>query len=224
MTPAGEDPIRAGNAGRQSSSSLSISAVDVHLPLSGKSRWVDMMRLLAAGIVFLLLFVLPFMLLLGGGERGTDETQRFLLIFAGVCAVLVFEYFVFLKIVIPKQADYARYDIHADRVVYYPLSLFALSEQRRPEAVPIEAFLGLVVAPEKGFHTKKPNKRLYAVYLLHATKPARTIRVHSSPVRDGAESYAKKLAQKTGLNVAVRESFHPARPQAIPPKTDQEKA
>lgn len=172
------------------------STSGVHFPIEGESKWVLTMRLLAAGTIGAVISIGLVFHFFGGDKSSFVESQQLAFILGGIVLLLVFEYFVFLKIVIPRQADYGRYRIHKEMVEYFPLTSFGLGIKEKPDSVAVKKFTGVAVSTAPN----KKNKLEYGVYLIHQKK-GRTITVKTFPVMQEAQEYAHNLAASLRLNV-----------------------
>lgn len=169
----------------------------VNLPLEGESKWVSVMRMLAFatfGCIILIAIVFHFLT----ADDSFVGNQQLGMMMAGLVFLLVLEYFVFLKIVIPRQANYGRYIVFQDKVEYFPLSALGLSVKAQGEAVAISRFMGITtsrVADRKG-------RVSYAVFLIHSADKGKTIKLRSFSEPVQAEAFAVRLGALLRLNVA----------------------
>ena len=170
---------------------------DESLPIEGESRWVMIMRLLA-GSTFLAILVIGGVFRFLTGDDSFVQSQQLAMIMGGIVFLLVLEYFVFLLVVIPRQADYGRYVIHENKVDFYPLTALGLGIGPESEPVQMARFMGIAtgrIAREKG------GGVVYAVYLVHSENKGKTINVRNFPTLEEAEAFAGKLGGMLHLNV-----------------------
>lgn len=170
-----------------------------NFPIEGESRWIGTMRMLA----FVTLAVL---LIIGTGlkflahEDSFMESQQLMMVCGGIVFLLVCEYFIFLKIVIPRQANYGRYVLEHDGVTFFNLSALGLGVSARPVKERIGKFMGVTTGKVK---TKKGITR-YAVFLVHKSDKGKTININDFNSMQEASQFATTLAQDLGLAVAFR--------------------
>jgi len=182
-------------------------AAPLDFPIEGESRWVYVMRALAfstLGAVAVIGAVFHFL----AGQDSFVETQQIAMILSGIVFLLVFEYFVFLKIVIPGQADYGRYVIYPHKVEFYPLTAMGLGNGTRGETETMGKFMGITTGPV----TDRKGRLSYAVYLVHSTKKGRTIKLANFPETARAEKYAAELGEVMNINVVPRLAGRRRRP------------
>ncbi len=168
------------------------------LPIEGESKWVMVMRLLAFGTLTGLLVIAAVFHFLSG-DNSFVESQQIGMMLGGLVFLLILEYFVFLFVVIPRQADYGRYEIHRDRVDYYPLTALGLGISSSPRPERLSRFMGITTGRMQG--SKKAGTQ-YAVYLVHGQEKGKNIviRTFSDPM--DAEKFATVLAARLQINVA----------------------
>lgn len=169
----------------------------VALPLEGESKWVPVMRMLAfatLGCIILISIVFQFL----AGDDSFVGNQQLGMMMAGLVFLLILEYFVFLKIVIPRQANYGRYIVSQDKVQYFPLTALGLGVRENSVDVAISRFLGVTtsrVADRKG-------RVSFAVFLIHSADKGKTIKLRSFNEPEQAEAFAVRLGSLLRLNVA----------------------
>lgn len=182
-----------------SATSLNSPTSRTNFPIEGESKWVFIMRMIA-------MMTIAILLIIGGGYQlfGSDssfiESQQILFVCGGIVLILLAEYFVFLKIVIPRQANYGRYVVNQEGVTYYPLSTLGFSCLENPEEELISKFMGITTRKIKS----KKNDSRYAVYLVHKTDKGKTINLTDFSNMQEASQFATILAQDLGIAVALR--------------------
>ncbi len=167
-------------------------------PIEGESEWVSVMR----GIAFftmLSVIIMAAVFHFLTDDDGFVEIQQLGMMLGGLVFLLVLAYFFFLIVVIPRQANYGRYIIHENQVVFYPLTTLGLGIRGKGELVDVGKFMGLTT----GLVVDKKGKSSYAVYLVHATDKGKTINIKSFPSTEEAGDYAKQLGNVLRLNVAI---------------------
>ena len=166
----------------------------IKLPVEGESKWISTMRLLGLGVIFsIIIMACAFKFLTG--EDSFIESQQLAMITGGIVLILVFQYFFFLTIVIPRQADYAKYEIFQDRVEYYPLGFLGLAVSTRKKTISMSRFLAVMT----GRKADKKGTFTYPVYLIHQDNKGKTIIVESFPDLKSAENFAATLGRMIGL-------------------------
>ncbi|MCB9991316.1 MAG: hypothetical protein H6867_08030 [Rhodospirillales bacterium] len=173
-----------------------LSRGGIDFPIEGESRWVHVMRALAFG-VFASLMTIGAVFHFLGGDDSFVESQQLSMILGGIVFVLLLEYFVFLKIVIPRQADYGRFEIREHKVDFYPLSALGLGIKTHAHPVSMGKFMGITT----GRTTDKKGVTSYNVFLVHKDNKGKTIRVSNFADPVEAENYATKLAAVLRLNM-----------------------
>lgn len=169
----------------------------VDFPLEGESRWVAVMRVLAIGTLLAIL-------VLGGvyhflaGDRSFAANQQLLMIFSGIVLLLLIEYFIFLKVVIPRQAAYGRFLLHRDKVEFFPLTALGLGVRKDSVKVQINSFIGITTSRV----TDKKGRVSYAAFLIHGSDKGKSIKVRSFSEPVEAEKFALVLGKAVNLNVA----------------------
>lgn len=164
-------------------------------PIEGESKWVTILRLMAVATL-VTIGVIGAMFHFLTADDSFIESQQLAMMMGGIVFLLVLEYFVFLLVVIPRQADYGRYAIHETKVEFFPLTALGLAIGNKSETVHIERFAG--VASSKS--TDKKGKLSYAVYLVHSDNKGKTINIKSFPSAEEADNYAQNLGRKLRLN------------------------
>lgn len=173
-----------------------VEAVPESLPIEGESKWVTTMRVLAFATLGALIVIGGIFHFLAGNNSFL-ESQQIGLILGGLVFMLVLEYFIFLRVVIPRQADYGRYVIHQDKVEFYPLTAMGLGIKPRSKAERMSKFLGITT----GIVRNKKGVASFGVYLVHTTDKGKTINIHTFPDLKEAEQFAMKLGKLLQLNV-----------------------
>lgn len=163
-----------------------------HFPIEGRSPWVFILPLLAAGSV---IAMLTMALVLGGfNENGFSRDTQMIL--CGVALFLVTE-FLFIRFgVAPRLSNYGRYRIYEHKVDFYPLSASGFGVASRPEHVPISKFKGV-----SSFVVETGGRVIGAgVFLIHPEK-SRTLALKSFVNVEDARSYAQSLADAMHISV-----------------------
>ena len=166
-------------------------APQISLPIEGQSHWLIILRMMALGIVGVV-FVMGLVFMLMGTFSGEKNLA---IMMGGVTAFLILEYILFLKIVIPRLADYGRYRVFEDRVEFFPLSALGLSIRSRIDTEVITRFEGVVVQESHGH-----SGAGFRLVLVH-TAPGKTLRLHSFVTMHDAHVYAEELAAALGMKV-----------------------
>lgn len=170
-----------------------------NFPIEGESRWLGTMRLLAyVTLAVLLMIGAAFKYLTY--EDSFIEGQQLMLVSGGIVFLLLFEYFIFLKIVIPKQANYGKFVLDRDGVTFYNLGALGLSVSSKPQNERIGKFMGVTTGKVKA----KKGATRYGVYLIHKTDKGKTIKINDFSSMQEASQFATTLAQDLGLAVALR--------------------
>lgn len=170
-----------------------------NFPIEGESRWIGTMRMLAL-VTLILLVVIGTGLKFLAHDGSFIESQQLMMVSGGIVFLIVIEYFIFLKIVIPRQANYGRYVLENDGVTFFNLSALGLGVSARPQKERIGKFMGVTTGKVK---TKKGITR-YAVFLVHKTDKGKTININDFNSMQEASQFATTLAQDLGLAVALR--------------------
>ena len=157
------------------------------------------MRMLAL-VTLLLLVVIGTGLKFLAHDGSFIEGQQLMMVSGGIVFLIIIEYFIFLKIVIPRQANYGRYVLEYDGVTFFNLSALGLGVSSRPQKERIGKFMGVTTGKVK---TKKGITR-YAVFLVHKTDKGKTININDFNSMQEASQFATTLAQDLGLAVALR--------------------
>ena len=114
----------------------------------------------------------------------------------GLAAFLLVEYVTLRALIVPRFADYGRFEIHENKVDFYPLSRLGFTARPERESVTISKFRGVAVRAPAG---EGRGAEKFQVVLVHPangwTVPA--ARFHRE---EDARRYAERLADALKLN------------------------
>ncbi len=161
----------------------------VHFPIEGQSPWVNIFR---SFLVSMIVLAVASIVTLGlFGKEGSAGTMPWIWNMIG--ALLIFEYFIFLKVIVPRTADYGRFRVYENRVDFYPLALLGMGVGRAPESVGLQKFKGVAVQEASA---PQDNRTIagYGIFLMGPVR-GRTIRLRICSTRLEAEQQAHHLAQ-----------------------------
>lgn len=171
----------------------------IQFPIEGETHWNKVMRVLALGTVGALIAIgAVFQFFQQDSEA---ESSQLGLVMMGLIALLVFEYILFLKVIVPRTANYGRFRLHENAVEFFPLSGMGLSVSTQANKVRIGKFLGLTVRKSRD----NKNSFAYNVYLIHPEK-GYTVNVKTFDQPQAAHDFAQALGRTLDLQVAAGNS------------------
>lgn len=181
------------------------SSAGIQFPIEGETQWIRVMRIMALGTIGALAAIgAVFQFFEMGSEA---ESSQLSFVMMGLVALLVLEYVLFLKVIIPRTANYGRFRLHENAVEFFPLSGLGMSVREQGDKVRIGKFLGITVRSM----TEKKGKA-YNVYLIHPEK-GYTVNVRSFDSPQPAYDFAQELGKTLNLQVAGNNNNRQKPPQ-----------